>query len=63
MSEDFGYFGLIGSGSKRAQFERQLAARGLSGASIARMTCPIGVAGIRSKATGRTARGRRRSRW
>jgi xanthine dehydrogenase accessory factor len=53
--EDFDYFGLIGSASKRAQFERQLGARGLSGASIARMTCPIGVAGIRSKSPGAIA--------
>jgi xanthine dehydrogenase accessory factor len=53
--DDLGYFGLIGSVSKRAQFERQLAARGLSQASIARMTCPIGVAGIRSKSPGAIA--------
>lgn len=53
--EDFGYFGLIGSASKRAQFKRRLAARGLSPASIARMTCPIGVAGIRSKSPGAIA--------
>lgn len=53
--EDFDYFGLIGSASKRAQFERRLAARGLSRASIARMTCPIGVAGIRSKSPGAIA--------
>ncbi|HTR58150.1 MAG TPA: xanthine dehydrogenase accessory protein XdhC [Casimicrobiaceae bacterium] len=53
--EDFDYFGLIGSASKRAQFERRLGARGLSQASIARMTCPIGVAGIRSKSPGAIA--------
>ena len=53
--EDFAYFGLIGSASKRAQFERRLAARGLSQASIARMACPIGVAGIRSKSPGAIA--------
>jgi len=53
--EDFAYFGLIGSASKRAQFERRLAARGLSQASIARMACPIGVAGIRNKSPGAIA--------
>ncbi len=47
--DDFRYFGLIGSSSKRRQFERRLAARGLGSAALARMVCPIGIAGIESK--------------
>lgn len=43
---DAGWIGLIGSASKRARFSRQLEARGLSMAGV---TSPIGVPGIRSK--------------
>lgn len=46
---DFTYFGLIGSLSKRRQFERKLAARGVPVARFADMVCPIGNAGIDSK--------------
>jgi xanthine dehydrogenase accessory factor len=46
---DFAYFGLIGSNSKRQQFERRLLARGIQPAQLATMTCPIGVAGINDK--------------
>lgn len=46
---DAGWFGLIGSATKRVQFERRLAARGLPPARIAAMVCPIGLPGIRSK--------------
>ena len=52
---DFAYFGLIGSASKRAQFERRLATLGVPRSVLARMTCPIGVAGIRNKAPGAIA--------
>jgi len=52
---DFAYFGLIGSASKRAQFEHKLAARGVPGATLARMICPIGIGAIRSKAPGAIA--------
>jgi len=52
---DFSYFGLIGSASKRAQFERRLMALGVPHALLSRMTCPIGVAGIRNKAPGAIA--------
>ena len=45
----FPYVGLIGSKSKRARFEKRLAAGGISRARIAELTCPIGVAGIASK--------------
>jgi xanthine dehydrogenase accessory factor len=47
---DFGYFGLIGSSTKRARFERRLRQRGVADAMLARMVCPIGVPGIKSKA-------------
>lgn len=45
----FAYFGLIGSASKRSQFERRMAQRGIPVASFADMTCPIGVPGIHGK--------------
>jgi xanthine dehydrogenase accessory factor len=47
---DFGYLGLIGSRTKRAKFERRYRARGIADATLARMTCPIGVPGITGKA-------------
>lgn len=47
---DCRWFGLIGSLPKRRRFERRLAARGVDAAALARMTCPIGVAGITDKA-------------
>lgn len=43
---DAGWFGLIGSLTKRRQFEHRLRARGLD---PARMVCPIGVPGIAGK--------------
>jgi xanthine dehydrogenase accessory factor len=46
---DFAYFGLIGSRSKRRQFEKRMEARGMPPSHFARMTCPIGVAGITGK--------------
>jgi xanthine dehydrogenase accessory factor len=46
---DFSYFGLIGSLAKRRQFERRLAARGISDTVLRRMTCPIGIGGIEGK--------------
>lgn len=46
---DFRYFGLIGSKTKRARFEHRLLERGLDAATIARITCPIGVSGITGK--------------
>ena len=46
---DFAYFGLIGSVTKRRQFERRLLDRGVSRAQLASMHCPIGVAGIVGK--------------
>ncbi len=46
---DFRYFGLIGSRTKRRSFEQRLAQRGIDAATLARMTCPIGVPGIPGK--------------
>jgi len=46
----FPYVGLIGSKSKRARFEKRLAAAGIPAGRIAELVCPIGVGGIRSKA-------------
>jgi xanthine dehydrogenase accessory factor len=46
---DFGWVGLIGSNSKAARFRARLARDGAGAARIARLVCPIGVPGIRSK--------------
>ena len=48
--EDAGWFGLIGSLTKRKQFEHRLQAKGVPDERIAAMVCPIGMAGIRNKA-------------
>jgi xanthine dehydrogenase accessory factor len=45
----FPYVGLIGSATKRALFERRLAEFGVPADAIARLVCPIGVAGIAGK--------------
>ena len=47
--EDFAYFGLIGSQAKRRNFETRLRRRGFDAQQFARMTCPIGIDGIKSK--------------
>jgi xanthine dehydrogenase accessory factor len=47
--EQVGWFGLIGSQTKRRQFEHRLRARGADQLRIAAMVCPIGLPGIRSK--------------
>ncbi|HWJ95280.1 MAG TPA: XdhC family protein, partial [Telluria sp.] len=44
-----GWFGLIGSHTKRKQFEHRLRARGVDPARIEAMACPIGVPGIAGK--------------
>jgi xanthine dehydrogenase accessory factor len=46
---DFGFFGLIGSKTKRARFEHRLQERGIAAPVLARMVCPIGLAGISGK--------------
>lgn len=46
---DFGFFGLIGSQTKRARFEHRLLERGIPPATLARMVCPIGLPGLPGK--------------
>lgn len=46
---DASYCGLIGSLSKRRQFEKRLRSNGLSQALIDQLICPIGIDGIRGK--------------
>ncbi|HUP07594.1 MAG TPA: xanthine dehydrogenase accessory protein XdhC [Caldimonas sp.] len=46
---DFGFCGLIGSKTKRQRFIHRFEARGLPASAIARLTCPIGIAGIEGK--------------
>ena len=48
--DDVGWFGLIGSRTKRKRFEHLLCARGFAPGRIAAMVCPIGLAGITNKA-------------
>lgn len=45
-----GWFGLIGSHTKRKQFEHRLREKGVAPARIASMVCPIGLPGISNKA-------------
>ena len=40
---------MIGSQSKRRQFEKRLEARGVPRDRLARMTCPIGISGVTGK--------------
>ena len=47
--DDFAFFGLIGSKTKRAKFVRRLEERGIDPAATLRMTCPIGLPGIEGK--------------
>lgn len=46
---DFGFFGLIGSTTKRARFLSRLTQRGVAAEAIARLSCPIGLPGIPGK--------------
>jgi xanthine dehydrogenase accessory factor len=46
---DLPYVGLIGSKTKWATFRHRLEARGFTAEEMARVTCPIGVAGITGK--------------
>ncbi|HKU86675.1 MAG TPA: xanthine dehydrogenase accessory protein XdhC [Casimicrobiaceae bacterium] len=45
--DDWAYLGLIGSRSKRAQFERRMAARGARLEALARVQCPIGTSAVK----------------
>jgi len=46
---DFGFFGLIGSKTKRQRFIHRFEQRGIADELIARMSCPIGVPGVIGK--------------
>lgn len=46
---DFGFFGLIGSATKKQRFVHRFEQRGIAAERIARMVCPIGLAGIDGK--------------
>jgi xanthine dehydrogenase accessory factor len=46
---DFKYFGLIGSLTKRNKFIHRLQAKGFSSEQIERMTCPMGIAAVKGK--------------
>lgn len=48
-SAGFGFLGLIGSRTKRQRFVHRFEALGIPPATIARMTCPIGITGIGGK--------------
>lgn len=47
--DDLSYIGLIGSRSKWASFRHRLQQRGFGAAELARVTSPIGVAGVEGK--------------
>ena len=47
--EGTGWFGLIGSKTKRVSFERRLRQRGITDERLAGMVCPIGIPGIAGK--------------
>ena len=46
---DFAYFGLIGSHTKRMKFEHRLRDRGLDAACVQRMRCPMGLSEVKGK--------------
>jgi xanthine dehydrogenase accessory factor len=52
---DFAYFGLIGSATKRAKFIKRFQARDLPDDVIRRMVCPIGLPGLSGKHPGEIA--------
>ncbi|WP_394780892.1 xanthine dehydrogenase accessory protein XdhC [Undibacterium sp.] len=49
---DAAWFGLIGSQTKRVNFERRLQQRGIAATRLEHMVCPIGVPGISGKEPG-----------
>ena len=46
---DFGYFGLIGSRTKRKKFEHRLLQRGIAAETLERMQCPLGLPQVQGK--------------
>jgi xanthine dehydrogenase accessory factor len=49
-TDRFAWVGLIGSATKRARFESRLGQAGIRPQQLERLRCPIGIAGITSKA-------------
>lgn len=46
---DFAYYGLIGSKTKRVKFEHRLRDRGFAAETVQRMRCPMGIAEVKGK--------------
>ncbi len=46
---DFAYFGLIGSKTKRVKFEHRLRDRGFDTVQLQRMRCPMGLTEVKGK--------------
>ncbi|WP_261842290.1 xanthine dehydrogenase accessory protein XdhC [Aliamphritea ceti] len=46
---DFSYFGLIGSATKRKKFEHRLTAKGFTPEQLTKMTCPMGIPEVKGK--------------
>ncbi|MCQ6256814.1 xanthine dehydrogenase accessory protein XdhC [Pseudomonas sp. Q11] len=46
---DFAYFGLIGSKTKRVKFEHRLRDRGFDSSTLQRMRCPMGIGDVKGK--------------
>jgi xanthine dehydrogenase accessory factor len=49
QTNDLGFIGLIGSKTKWAAFRRRLLTRGFAETELARVTCPIGLPGLKGK--------------
>ncbi|MEG3133780.1 xanthine dehydrogenase accessory protein XdhC [Rouxiella sp. T17] len=47
--DDFSYFGLIGSETKRKRFDYRLAGKGISEQTLAKMRCPVGLPDVKGK--------------
>ncbi|AYF87531.1 xanthine dehydrogenase accessory protein XdhC [Pseudomonas sp. JS3066] len=47
--DDFAYFGLIGSKTKRVKFEHRLRERGFAAETMQRMRCPMGIQEVKGK--------------
>ncbi|HFB54999.1 MAG TPA: xanthine dehydrogenase accessory protein XdhC, partial [Hellea balneolensis] len=43
------YCGMIGSKTKKVRFLKRLQHEGLTGKQLSRLTCPIGISGIKGK--------------
>jgi xanthine dehydrogenase accessory factor len=49
VRNDFTWFGLIGSTTKRVKFEHRLQARGIEASRLQRMRCPMGLGEVKGK--------------